>query len=95
MDGISKIIAEKKLRAKAREGYSGGLKPSFRPTVAKMLMDHAEQLAGVCPHCKVHDGEHDHEEEARQAVDVCNLALMLWLVDSPSATTKRGRRELG
>ena len=68
-----------KLREKAREGYSGGLTPSFRTVVAEKLIEHAETLTGTCPHCHSHDGEHDHEEGAEQAVDVCNLALMLWV----------------
>jgi len=73
---------KKKLRQKANEGYSGGLVPINRYEVAKKLQEHAERLTGVCPHCFVSDGEHDAEGEARQAVDVCNLAMMLWVVDS-------------
>jgi hypothetical protein len=72
---------KKKLREKAREGYSGGLDRNNRCSVAKKRQEHAERLTGVCPHCQSHDGEHDHEEGARQAVDVCNLALMLWVIE--------------
>lgn len=76
---------KKKLRAKARDGYSGGLDPKYRANVAKALMEHAEKLSGHCIHCGVSDGEHDHEDAARQAIDVANLALMLWVQDSPEA----------
>lgn len=70
---------KKKLRAKAREGYSGGLAPAYAATVGKKLMEHAERLTGHCLHCGVQDGDHDREAEARQAIDVCNLAMMLWV----------------
>ncbi len=74
------IEMKTKLRAKARDGYSGGLDPSSRFEVAKMLQSHVERLTGLCPHCESHDGEHDKEEGAQQAVDVCNLAMMLWVL---------------
>lgn len=77
------VEMKKKLRAKAREGYSGGLDRSNRGAVAKSLMEHAERLSGYCLHCETLDGEHDDEDEARQAIDVCNLAMMLWVLDSP------------
>lgn len=70
-----------KLRAKARAGYEGGLDPTNRWNVARKLEEHVETLVGRCAHCKHGFGEHPRER-ARQAVDVCNLALMLWLVDS-------------
>jgi hypothetical protein len=72
---------KKKLRQKANEGYSGGLVPINRYDVAKKLQEHAERLTGVCPHCFASDGEHDADENARQAIDVCNLAMMLWVID--------------
>lgn len=72
---------KKKLRQKAREGYSGGLDPSSKFEVAKKLQEHVVRLTGICPHCESTDGEHDHEEGAHQAVDVCNLAMMLWVVN--------------
>ena len=76
------VEMKKKLRAKAREGYSGGLALVNRTMVAKMLQEHVELLTGVCPSCHAHDGDHDHEDGARQAIDVCNLAMMLWVIDS-------------
>jgi hypothetical protein len=77
------VEMKKKLRAKARDGYSGGLDRGYRDVVAKNLMEHAERLTGYCLHCEVMDGEHDHEEEARQAIDVANLAMMLWAIEQP------------
>ena len=68
-----------KLREKAREGYSGGLDPINRDTVVSKLHEHAKRLTGYCDVCHSLDGEHDHEEGAEQAVDVCNLAVMLWI----------------
>jgi len=79
------IEMKKKLRQKASEGYSGGLVRINRYEVAKKLQEHAERLTGICPHCLASDGEHDDEEEARQAVDVCNLAMMLWVMDGSPA----------
>lgn len=80
---VDKLAAEmkKKLRAKARDGYRGGLDRASRHNVARMLQEHIERLTGQCPHCHSNDGDHDDEEGARQAIDVCNLAMMLWLVD--------------
>jgi hypothetical protein len=72
---------KKKLREKARDGYGGGLDPSFKYQVAKSLQAHIVQLTGMCPHCESSDGEHDHKEGARHAIDVCNLAMMLWVVN--------------
>ena len=69
-----------KLRNKARDGYSGGLQQEFAPNVGKSLMDHAERLTGHCLHCGVKNGDHEYEEGAEQAVDVCNLAMMLWVI---------------
>lgn len=73
------VEMKKKLRAKAAQGYHGGLDPLYRSEVAKKLQEHVERLTGQCPHCHSNDGDHDAEEGARQAVDVCNLAMMLWL----------------
>ena len=72
---------KKKLRQKAREGYSGGIQRINRHTVAEKLQEHVERLTGVCPHCNSHDGQHDPAEGAQQAVDVCNLAMMLWMME--------------
>ena len=77
---------KKRLRQKAREGYRGGLDRLYRHEVAKMLHDHVERLTGHCPHCRSNDGDHDHEEAARQAIDVCNLAMMLWVLGSSAST---------
>lgn len=68
-----------KLRAKAREGYSGGLDPLNRETVVERLHEHTKRLTGYCDVCHSHDGDHDRDEGAAQAVDVCNLTLMLWV----------------
>ena len=78
------VEMKRKLRAKAREGYGGGLDPAFSVNVGKSLMEHAERLTGYCLHCEAQDGEHDLQDEARQAIDVCNLAMMLWVIDTPS-----------
>lgn len=82
---VDKLANEmkKKLREKARQGYHGGLDPLYKYEVAKKLQQHVVRLTGLCPHCESLDGEHDHQEGARQAVDVCNLAMMLWLVNQP------------
>lgn len=79
---VDTLAAEmkKKLRQKAREGYHGGLEPGSWYMVSKLLHDHVDRLTGLCPHCRSHDGEHEREEGARQAVDVCNLAMMLWVL---------------
>ena len=69
-----------KLRQKAREGYSGGLNHASAANVGKSLMEHAERLTGYCLHCEVQDGEHGIEENAHQAVDVANLAMMRWVI---------------
>ncbi len=82
------VKMKKKLRAKAREGYSGGLDPTFSTNVGKSLMEHAERLTGYCLHCEVQDGEHELEDEAQQAVDVCNLAMMLWVVGTSDGRNK-------
>lgn len=79
------IEMKKKLRQKARDGYSGGIKRDSAYMVAKMLQEHVERLTGMCPACKALDGDHDQEENARQAVDVCNLAMMFWVIHSPRA----------
>ena len=83
------VAMKKKLREKARDGYGGGLDPSFKFEVAKNLQKHVVQLTGLCPHCESTDGDHDHEEEAHQAVDVCNLAMMLWVVNGGAPAAKR------
>lgn len=81
---VDRLAAEmkKKLRDKARQGYSGGLNPDSWYEVSKMLHDHVNRLTGLCPHCEAHDGDHDGKESARQAIDVCNLAMMLWVIRS-------------
>lgn len=79
---------KKKLRRKAAEGYRGGLDRTSRHNVAKMLQEHVERLTGQCPHCHSNDGDHDDEEEARQAIDVCNLAMMLWVIDRVDSPAK-------
>lgn len=71
---------KKKLRKKAREGRSGGLDPANRYMVENYLMNHVYRLSSICPHCRVSSGEHDHDEAARQAIDVANLAMMLWVM---------------
>lgn len=83
---VDRLAAEmkKKLRKKARDGYAGGLDRGSWYTVSKMLHEHADRLTGLCPHCHSHDGEHEREEGARQAIDVCNLAMMLWVIGSPA-----------
>lgn len=83
---------KKKLRQKASEGYSGGLKPDSRYMVAERLQEHVERLTGLCPSCKAIDDDHDHDEHARQAIDVCNLAMMLWVMNSPTSTVAKDRR---
>lgn len=97
LKAVDALAAEmkKKLRAKAREGYSGGLNFTSRYTVSKMLHEHVNSLTGVCPHCLAQDGDHDHEEGARQAIDVCNLAMMLWVINSPSAPSPEGNQREG
>jgi hypothetical protein len=60
---------KKKLRRKARQGYHGGLDPANRRTVAHRLHEHASRLTTL-----------GDAGSARQAVDVCNLALMLWIL---------------
>lgn len=89
--GVDRLAAEmkKKLRAKAREGYSGGLRDDSWYMVSKMLHEHVNRLTGLCPHCHAHDGDHDEEEAARQAIDVCNLAMMLWVIRTTSTTTRK------
>ena len=83
LSAVDELVAKmkKKLCDKARDGYSGGLDDSNRDVVAKKLMEHAERLTGYCLHCKTMDGEHYHEEEARQAIDVANFAMMLWFIE--------------
>jgi hypothetical protein len=85
LDAVDRLAVDmkKKLRQKAREGYRGGLDRGSSYMVAKMLHEHVDRLTGLCPHCKALDGEHDSEENARQAIDVCNLAMMLWVIYSP------------
>lgn len=63
-----------KLRRKAREGRSGGLDPENREHVAHLLREHVERLTGGCVHC----GRMTDDADPEQAVDVCNLAMMLW-----------------
>lgn len=86
LDAVDRLAEEmkKKLRQKAREGYSGGLDPLSRHTVSKMLHEHVNRLTGLCPQCESLDGDHDHAENARQAIDVCNLAMMLWVINTPT-----------
>jgi hypothetical protein len=58
---------KQKLRRKAREGRSGGLDTANRRMVAKLLSEHVRRfLSG---------------DEQEQAIDVCNLAMMLWVMD--------------
>jgi hypothetical protein len=83
------IAMKKKLREKARDGYAGGLDPSFKYQVAKSLQERVVELTGMCPHCESTDGEHDHEEGARQAIDVCNLAMMLWVVNGGAPRNRK------
>lgn len=92
LEAVDRLASEmkKKLRQKAAEGFHGGLDPKYRPEVAKRLQEHVTRLTGFCPHCQALDGEHDHEDSARQAVDVCNLAMMLWVVGSPSTRGDHG-----
>lgn len=91
LTAVDRLAAEmkKKLRQKAREGYSGGLDPLSHYTVVKKLHEHVNRLTGMCPHCEALDGEHDREDSARQAVDVCNLAMMLWVLNSPRGDSSR------
>jgi UDP-N-acetyl-D-mannosaminuronic acid transferase (WecB/TagA/CpsF family) len=72
------VLMKKKLTAKYRAGWSGGLDPDNIENVEHKLREHVEQLIGRCPHCG-----HRHEEEegqVRQAIDVANLAMMLWVI---------------
>jgi len=76
IEGVDRMAdaMKRKLRMKARKDYSGGLDPDYKQNVARKLHEHTEELVGSCPICgKGTDGD------AAQAVDVCNLALMLWL----------------
>lgn len=74
------VLMKKKLRMKYREGFSGGLKPTSYALVARMLHEHVERLTGVCPHCNAQDNCHERDDTRRQAVDICNLAMMLWVM---------------
>lgn len=76
---------KKKLRQKAAQGYHGGLSPSYRHEVGRKLQEHVTRMTGYCPHCHSHDAEHDPEEGAEQAVDVCNLVLMVWWSEAEKA----------
>jgi len=53
---------KRKLRLKANHGFSGGLDPAYRTNVENKLFIHVLREAR---------GEN-------QAVDICNLAMMLW-----------------
>lgn len=58
------IRMKSKLRTKAKEGRSGGLDSLPTGTLTRLLREHVERLC---------DGD------SRQAVDVCNIAMMLWV----------------
>ena len=67
MQGGADLMAirmKSKLRTKAKEGRSGGLEACHAEMVRRLLREHVERLCNG---------------EARQAVDVCNLAMMLWV----------------
>ena len=57
---------KQKLRRKAREGRAGGLDAANRAMVKKLMREHVSRLCGG---------------EGQQAIDVCNLAMMLWVMD--------------
>lgn len=59
------LAMKKKLRAKAREGRAGGLDPMNLGLVKRLLREHVSRLC---------------DDESRQAPDVCNLAMMLWVI---------------
>lgn len=61
---------KKKLREKAAQGYSGGLDPQYANNVRASLKRHVVRLTG--------DNYLPPQPDPAQAVDVCNLALMLW-----------------
>lgn len=71
---------KRKLRLKAAQGYSGGLSSSNRRRVAKKLNEHVDRLIGVCECCGRDRKEEKVSDRARQAVDVANLAMMLWVM---------------
>lgn len=70
MGGVDLLAArmKAKLKQKAREGFSGGLDQDNLFAVKNRLRDHVDRLTG-----------HGAVSSPKQAVDVCNLAMMLWV----------------
>lgn len=66
-----------KLREKAAQGYSGGLDPQYADKVRASLKRHVVSLTG--------DNYLPPKPDPAQAVDVCNLALMLWMQGNNAA----------
>ena len=65
---------KRKLRRKFAEGYSGGLHIGNLEIIERTLFEHVERLTGRCPSCRApHSGR-----DPKQAVDVANIAMMLW-----------------
>jgi len=62
------IRMKEKLKRKARQGLSGGLDQENAWRVAQLLRVHVDRLTG-----------HGGVSEPHQAIDVCNLAMMLWV----------------
>lgn len=80
--GVDKLARamKAKLRAKARQGFRGGLDEANHHTVKHHLHSHYERFTGhryVRSTCK--DTLNSWEPQLHQARDVCNLVMMLWL----------------
>lgn len=78
--GVDRLAAamKKRLRAKQREGYSGGLDKEMRAEVAAMMREHVDHIAG----CRCCGANAETEDDTfAHAVDIANLAMMLGLQD--------------
>lgn len=67
-------LMKAKLVDKARQGYSGGLDRDYALRVERKLREHVDRLTVFCPHCS-----HGDDGDPVQAIDVANLAMMLWV----------------
>jgi hypothetical protein len=78
LDATNELAAamQAKLVRKRRAGFFGGLDPENRPAVVQKLREHVDELIGECDHCSAVVGD---GPAPRQAIDVANLAMMLWV----------------
>jgi hypothetical protein len=76
LEGVDRFAdaMKAKLRRKAAEGYHGGFSRRHHREVERLLMEHVGRLSARCSCC----GARADESEPRQAIDVANLAMMLW-----------------